>query len=285
MLRRLLLAPVAAAAAALSLMAAPAAVAEEAAHIPDYAFAFDGPFSGYDMGAVQRGFVIYKQVCSSCHAMEHLSYRNLGERGGPFAAYRVRNHETGEYEVVIGDQGHGSEFVDVNDNPFVRSIAADVTVQEIDRETGEMADRPARPADHFRSPFANEYAGRAANGGALPPDLSVIVNARHGGADYVRALLLGYTGEEEGGKYINHVFSGGLISMAPPLTEGIVEYEDGTPATMEQMATDVASFLQWAGDPHMEQRKSMGLQVMAFLIILTLLLYVAYKQVWRGTKH
>lgn len=285
MLRRLILAPVLALAAACAFISAPPAAAEEAVHFEDHAFSFDGPFGSYDMGAVQRGFVIYKQVCASCHAMDHLSYRNLGEPGGPFAAYRSRNHETGEYETTIGPHGHGAQFLDVNDNPFVRSIAADVQIPEIDRATGEMGDRPGRPSDHFRRPFANEYAARGANGGALPPDLSVITSARHGGADYVRALLLGYTGEDIDGKHVNHVFPGGLISMAPPLAEGVVTYEDGTNATLPQMASDVAHFLQWAADPHMEQRKSMGLQVLAFLLILTVLLYASYRQVWKDTKH
>jgi len=283
MLRRLIIA----AAALCALGTAPAMAAGDAHHPEEHAFSFEGPFGTYDMGAVQRGFAVYKQVCSSCHSMSHLSYRHLGERGGPFAAYQVRNHETGELEVVLGmpAEAHGATFVDINDNPFVRAIADDVMIAEIDRSTGETVERAGRASDRFRSPFANEFAARASNGGAYPPDLSVINAARHGGAEYIRSLLMHYTGEEEGGKYVNHYFPGGLIGMAPPLSEGILDYEDGTPATVAQMSTDVATFLQWATDPHMEARKSLGFQVLAFLLILTVLLYIAYKQVWRGQKH
>jgi cytochrome c1 len=285
MLRRLILAPALAIAAALAFTSAPAAAEEAAEPLPAYHFSFEGPFASYDMGAVQRGFQIYKQVCSNCHSMNHLAYRHLGEEGGPFAAYRSRNHETGEYETTIGPHGHGAQFLNVNDNPYVRSIAAEVMVPDVDHATGEATERAGRPADHFRNPYPNEFAARAANGGALPPDLSVIVLARTGGANYVRSLLLGYTGQEVEGKHYNKYFPGHLISMPHPLSEGVVTYEDGTNATLPQMATDIATFLQWAADPHMEQRKSMGLQVMAFLIILTLLLYAAYRQVWKDTKH
>jgi len=284
---RSLFASLIAATAAFVLAAAPvgAFAAEQAHHPEDVDYSFEGPFGAYDMAQVQRGFLVYKQVCSACHSMDHLSYRNLGEKGGPFAAYRVRNHETGEYETVIGSQGHGGEFLDIADNPFVRQIASDVVIMDVDRETGMEAERPGRPSDRFRRPFANEYAARAANGGALPPDLSVITSARHGGAEYVRSLLLGYSGELRDGKYINEYFAGGLIAMAPPIIEGAVTYDDGTEATAEQMATDVAAFLKWSTDPHLETRNRLGFTVIAFLLILSVMLYIAYKQVWRGQKH
>lgn len=265
----------------------PAFAASEAEHPEDHPFSFDSPVGNYDMGAVQRGFAVYKQVCAACHSMNHLAYRHLGERGGPFAAYRVRNHETGEPEIRIGVPAgvHGATFVDVTDNPFVRSIAADYTIADVDPNTGQPIDRPGRISDHFRAPFPNEAAARASNGGAYPVDLSVITLARHGGADYIRSLLMGYDGQVDGTLHHNPYFPGGWLAMPPPLSDGLMTYEDGTEATVEQMSTDVATFLQWAGDPHMEQRKSLGLQVLAFLIVLAGLLYLAYKQVWRGESH
>jgi cytochrome c1 len=224
--------------------------------------------------------------------MDHLSYRNLGEKGGPFAAYRVRNHETGEPEIVIGSHGHGGQLLGINDNPYVRQIASEVMIMEIDRESGLESERPGRISDRFRRPFANEYVARAANGGALPPDLSVITSARHGGADYVRSLLLGYVEPPPQGvdivegKHYNRFFAGHWIAMAPPLAaDDMVTYSDGTPATREQMANDVAEFLQWAADPHMETRKRTGIMAILFLAILSVLMYIAYKQVWRGQKH
>lgn len=284
MLRRFALAL----AAAVAISAAPANAAEEAEHPPNHAFSFESPVGHYDMGAVQRGFLVYKQVCAACHSMDYMAYRHLGEEGGPFAAYRLRNHETGEMEMRVGlpAGAHGVEFVDVTDNPYVRAIAAEYQIPDIDPNTGEAIERPGRISDHFRRPYANEVAGRAANGGAYPVDLSVITSARHGGADYIRALLLGYTGETRGVQFANRYFAGGWIGMPPPLVaDGQVTYEDGTEATVEQMATDVTHFLQWAADPHMETRKRTGIMVLVFLSVLAALLYLAYKQVWRGESH
>ncbi|MFZ4122035.1 MAG: cytochrome c1 [Caulobacterales bacterium] len=261
------------------------AFAAKGEHPHEHAWSWEGVLGTYDRGAVQRGFAVYKQVCSACHGMRHLSYRNLGERGGPFAAYQSMNHETGEEEIHLG--GHG-RLVDPNDNPYVRAIANDYQIPTIDTETGLETTRDGRPSDKFRYPYANEIQGRAANGGAYPPDLSVITHARHYGPDYVRSLLLGYTGERKDGKYVNPYMGGGLIAMAPPITDetaAAFTYDDGTVATKEQMAEDVVTFLQWAADPKMELRKQMGLGVMIFLLVLTLLLYAAYKQVWRGVKH
>ncbi|MGE0596728.1 MAG: cytochrome c1 [Hyphomonadaceae bacterium] len=274
-------------AAAAALFATPALAASEAEHPEDYRFSFDSPVGHYDMAQVQRGFQVYRQVCASCHSMNYLAYRHLGERGGPFAAYRMRNHETGEHEMRIGVPAgaHGAQFVDVTDNPYVRAIAEEVTVSDVDPNTGQPIDRPGRISDRFPRPYPNEAAGRSINGGAYPPDLSVITSARHGGADYIRALLTGYDGETEGLLYHNPYFPGGWIAMPPPLAEGVVVYEDGTEGTLDQYATDVTAFLQWAADPHMERRKAMGLQVLGFLIVLAGLLYLAYKQVWRNESH
>lgn len=260
--------------------------AGEAEHPHDHPFSFDSPVGNYDMAAVQRGFQVYQQVCSTCHAMEHLSYRHLGEEGGPFALYIVRNHETGEPERHIGKPAHGGSFVDVTENEYVRAIANAVTITDIDPSTGQPMDRPGRVSDRFRSPFPNEIAARASNGGAYPVDLSSITKARHGGADYIYALLTGYTGVSEGVLHENRYFPGGMIAMPPPLADGQVAYSDPeTPQTVAQYAEDVTYFLQWAGDPHMEERNRMGIVVLAFLLVLSGLLYLAYKQVWRGESH
>jgi cytochrome c1 len=280
MLRALTMAGAVAAAAA-----GVAFAAGDAEHPENYRFSFESPVGSYDMAAVQRGFQVYQQICATCHSMDHLAYRHLGERGAPFAVYMVRNHETGEPERHVGKPAHGGSFVDVTDNPYVRAIAAGVTISAADPNTGQLTDRPGRISDRFRRPFPNEAAARAANGGAYPPDLSVINLARHGGADYIRSLLIGYTGDSEGVLYHNRYFPGGRIAMPPPLAEGAVPYADGTATTVEQYATDVTTFLQWAADPHMEQRKRLGVVVIFFLLAMSILLYLAYKQVWRGVKH
>jgi cytochrome c1 len=261
--------------------------ANEARPPKDVHFSFDSPLGSYDMGAVQRGFEVYSQICSTCHSMDHLSYYNLGAPGAPFAMYRVRNHETGEMEARVGlPAGEHGEYVEIANNPYVRAIAANVQMPDIDEATGEATQRPGRISDHFHRPFANEAAARAANNGALPPDLSVIPLAREGGAHYVYSILTGYTGETRGTQYVNDYFPGRLISMPPPLSgDGLVTYSDGTRATRDQMAHDVVTYLQWAADPHMEERKAMGVQVIAFLLVLSGLLYLAYKAVWRGESH
>jgi ubiquinol-cytochrome c reductase cytochrome c1 subunit len=259
--------------------------AGEVEHPENHPFSFESPVGSYDMAAVQRGFQVYQQVCSTCHSMDHLAYRHLGQEGGPFALYMVRNHETGEMEPHVGKPEHGGTFVDVTENPYVRAIAAGVTISDIDPNSGQPADRPGRISDHFRRPFPNEIAARASNGGAYPVDLSVITSARHGGADYIRSLLMGYDGASEGTLYHNRYFPGGKIAMPPPLAEGAVPYADGSPTTVEQYATDVATFLQWSADPHMEERKRLGLVVLAFLVVLAGLLYLSYKQVWRNESH
>jgi len=276
-----------AAAAVLIAAAGVAFAAGEAEHPQNYPFSFESPVGDYDMAAVQRGFQVYQQVCAACHGMDHLAYRHLGEEGGPFAAYMERDHETGQLRLreVPGPPEHGGHFVDVVDNLWVRAIAEGVTIVDTDPNSGQPVERPGRISDYFRNPFPNEVAARAANGGAYPPDLSVITLARHGGADYIRSLLIGYDGESQGVLHHNRYFPGGWIAMPPPLAEGAVSYEDGTPTTVTQYATDVATFLQWAADPHMEARKRTGIVVIAFLLALSILLYLAYKQVWRGESH
>ncbi|MGY6532928.1 cytochrome c1 [Glycocaulis sp.] len=235
-----------------------------------FTFSFDGPFGTFDRGAMQRGFYVYQQVCAACHSLEHLAIRHLGQRGGPF---------------------HDPAYPNPNDNPVVRAIAAEYIVEDGPDEFGEMFERPGRPSDRFPSPYANEQQGRAANNGAYPPDLSIITRARHYGAPYLRSLMLGY-GEEapdyidlRPGLYYNPYFPGGLIAMPPQFEDGLLEYADGTEATAEQMAYDLTVFLHWASDPHMEQRKQLGLMVMLYLLILCGLLYATYRQIWRKVEH
>ena len=256
-------------AAALSL-AAPGLAAEDAHHPEDHEWSFEGPFGTFDRASLQRGFQVYEQVCSACHSLDYVAFADLGREGGPF---------------------HNEEYANPNENPVVRASEADYMITDGPDDFGDMFERPGRPADEFPDPYANDQQARAANGGALPPNLSVITKARQGGPEYIRSLLLGY-GEEppedlevRPGLYYNPYFSGGLIAMPPQLQDGLVEYADGTEATAEQMAHDVVAFLAWAGEPHLEARKRMGMMVMIYLLILCALLWAAYKQVWSRIAH
>ncbi|TGY87583.1 cytochrome c1 [Marinicauda algicola] len=265
LLNRLLVA----AAGALAL-AAPGLAAEKAKEPEAHTWSWEGPFGQYDQAELQRGFQVYQQVCASCHALEYMSFRNLGEEGGPF---------------------FDPEYPNPNDNPVVRAIAADYMIVDGPDEFGEMFEREGRPADRFPSPFPNENAAAAANGGAVPPNLSLIVKARTGGAEYIRSLMLGYdypVPEDvtvRPGQYYNPYFPGGVLAMPPQLMEGLVEYADGTEATPEQMAHDVTAFLAWAAEPHMEARKSLGFMVMIYLLIVCVLVWLAYRQVWSRVHH
>ena len=215
-----------------------------------------GIFGTYDRGALQRGFLVYKQVCSACHSMNLVAYRNLADLGYSEAE--------------------------------IKSIAAEKTVSDGPDDEGKMFDRPGRPSDHFVPPFANEKAARFANNGALPPDLSLIVKARHGGEDYVYSVIL-HDGETPPtdlklmpGMNYDAYFPGHQIAMPPPLaSDDMVSYSDGTKATREQMAKDVVQFLAWASEPHMEQRKRIGVRVMLFLLVMAGVFYAAKRQTWR----
>ena len=344
------------------------------AHEPEGGWAFEGPVGELDMASVQRGYQVYREVCSSCHSMRLMSYRNLGEPGGPF---------------------YDPEYPNANNNPLVKSFAAqDEILSTEPNDVGDYDYRPARTSDTFKSPYPNAAAARAANGGALPPDLSVITKARHGGASYIYSLLSGYPSEDafstrevpveevepaeseaeaegdgteaaeageaeaaemasaegetaagegetetadaeeaapartetetvidvsavealhhggghyEGelvqpvGQYYNpymsgdttaqwrgdprHTPPGGFLAMPPQLSDGRVTYMDGTEATVEQMAKDVANFLQWAGEPKQSQRKSTGLAVMIYLLIFAVLLWFSFHRIWRNVEH
>jgi len=231
---------------------------------------FNGAFGTYDTAAAQRGYQVYREVCSSCHQLKHLSFRHLGDKGAPF---------------------YNKKYSNPNDNPLVKNFAADWSIETIDGETGDIIERPGVPADKFPAIYSNEAAARASNGGGLPPDLSVIVAARNGGADYIYNLLLAYDAEMPHdfnlgpGLSYNPVMDGGAIAMTNPLSEGLVEYADGTEATVEQMAADITEFLAWSSDPKMEQRKYTGMMTMLYLLILAILLWFSYKRVWKNVEH
>ena len=264
-------------AVALALPAVPA-LAQDHAHAspqpPRLKWSFAGPFGKFDQAQLQRGFKIYKEVCAACHSAEMLSFRNLAETGGP--GYSVAQAETiaGEYKIKDGPN-----------------------------DQGEMFERAGRLADAFPKPFANEQAARVANGGASPPDFSVIAKARtyergfpwfvfdmftqyqEHGADYIAALLRGYQEkpknmEMPAGMSFNMYFPGHAIGMPPPLQDGQVTFDDEAPATIEQYSKDVSAFLMWVAEPHLVARKRLGLQVMIFLLVLASLLYFTKKKVW-----
>ena len=210
----------------------------------------------FDRASLQRGFQVYKEVCASCHSMQYLSYRNLGEPGGP-------------------------EFTQEE----VKAIAASVEIEDGPDSQGEMFTRPGKPSDKFKSPYPNVEASTVANGGAYPPDMSVLVKARPGGADYMYSVLMGYEEPPAGmklddGVYYNKYMIGQKIKMASPLSDGIVEYSDGTDATMDQMARDVTTFLAWAAEPELEVRHKLGIKVIIYLILLTVLVYLSMKKIW-----
>ena len=230
--------------------------AEKAAKPMSPGWSFKGFFGTFDRASLQRGYQVYTEVCASCHSMKHLSYRNLSQPGGP---------EFSEDQVKI--------------------IASQFEVRDGPNDDGEMFDRPGRPSDNFVSPYANDKEATAANGGAYPPDMSVLVKARMGGADYIYSLLLGYEEPPEGislddGVYYNKYMAGNKIKMSNPLSEGIVEYGDGTKATEEQMAKDVTTFLSWTAEPHLEERHKIGFRAIVYLIIITILVYFSMKKIW-----
>ncbi len=221
---------------------------------------FKGLFGKFDRGALQRGYQVYTEVCSSCHSMKYLSYRNLTEKGGP-------------------------EFTEQE----AKAIAASFEVTDGPNSDGEMFTRPGKLSDKFVMPYENVKAAQAANGGAYPPDMSVLVKARGGGVDYIYSLLQGYEEPPIGvtldeGVHYNKYMYGNKIKMANPLSDGLVEYADGTEATIEQMSKDVTTFLMWTAEPHLEARHQMGFKAIIYLIILTVLVYFSMKRIWSRVK-
>ena len=228
------------------------------------AFAFEGPFGTYDRGALQRGFQVYKEVCSACHNLDHIAFHNMYEAGGPSFTEAQAKAIAAGYQIPADPNDKG----------------------ETTDEKGVRLTRAGTLADHFPPPFPNEEAARANNSGALPPDLSMIVKARAGGPQYVYSIITGFSAKPPAGfkvtegKYFNPYFEGWNISMPPPLVANAVTYSDGTKATIEQEAHDVAVFLSWASDPKMEERKRTGLGVLIFLVVLSGLLFLSYRKVW-----
>jgi ubiquinol-cytochrome c reductase cytochrome c1 subunit len=228
-------------------------------------WSFNGPLGTYDRAALQRGFQVYKEVCSACHSLSLVAIRNLADRGGPEFAEAQVAAIAASYKVPADPDQQG-KTVDASGQPLTR---------------------PATPADYFPPPFPNEKAARAAMNGALPPDLSLIVKAREGHEDYVYSILTSFgppppNSKMAPGMNYNPMFPGRQIAMPPPLSNGSVTYADGTPNTVDQEARDVVTFLAWASEPKMEERKRTGFNVMIFLIGFTTLLYFSYRRVWQG---
>ncbi len=249
---------------------------EENLRPPAQGWSFGGPFGRFDQAQLQRGYQVYREVCSNCHSMHYMSFRNLSDAGGP-------------------------EFTDSQ----VKALASSYKVQDGPNDSGDMFDRPGRASDPFPAPFPNEQAARAANGGALPPDMSVLAKARdiegpwysfliepfqqyqEGGPDYIHALLNGYAEKPQdfdlpNGKYYNVYFPGHAISMPKPLSDGQVDYTDGSPKTVEQYSHDVAAFLMWVAEPKLTERKRTGLSVIVFLVVFAGLLYAVKRRIWAG---
>ena len=227
---------------------------EEGVELQNPGFSFEGFLGRYDKAALARGFQVFHEVCANCHNLHLVAYRNLSEVG-----------------LTVDE---------------IKAVAAERTIKDGPADDGSYFDRPGRPSDYFIGPFPNDKAA-AATYGAAPPDLSLMAKARKGGPNYVYSLLLGFEDTPpEGvqipdGKYFNKVFPGHAISMPPPLADDAVTYKDGTKATKEQMAKDVSVFLNWAAEPELDARKSLGLKVLGFLAILSVLLYALKRQIWK----
>jgi len=275
-----------AAAAGLALAAQPVAAAEggHGYALRDGGFSFEGPFGTFDQGQLQRGYKVYREVCASCHGMDLMYFRTLAEPGGPF----YDSHQASPAE-----------------NRFVKALAAEAQIADIDTETGEPVMRDGTAADRFPNPYPNATAAAAANGGAAPPDLSVMAKARAGGAAYIYSLLTGYVAppaelQIRPGQHYNaymagdltpfmpegaHVPPGGFIAMPPPLRDGQVTYDDDAPETADQYAKDVAAFIAWASDPKQVQRKQSGVGTLIFLLLFAGVTYLSYRRIWKGVAH
>ena len=219
-------------------------------------WSFQGFFGTFDRSSLQRGYQIYSEVCASCHSMKYLSYRNLAEEGGP------------EFSV---DQA--------------KAIASNYEVTDGPNSDGEMFTRQAKLSDKFVMPYANDAEAKISNGGAYPPDMSVLLKARAGGADYIYSVLLGYEDPPEGmelddGVYYNKYMYGNKIKMPQQLYDDLVTYADGTAATPEQMAKDITTFMAWTAEPKLEERHKFGFRAITYLIILTILVYFSMKKIW-----
>jgi cytochrome c1 len=273
--------------AAMALVPAAASAAEGHAEIARQHWSFSGFTGQFDKAQLQRGFQVYQQICSNCHSLKRVAFRNLVQPGGP-------------------------EFPEAS----VKALAHDWPNKITDgpNDQGKMFERPALLSDPILGPYKNDQEARASQNGALPPDLSLMARARaverdppwyihpflmlgdilnsyqEGGADYIYALMTGFSDPPAGfhlvdGKYYNHAFPGHQISMPPPLSDGAVSYQDGTPDTVQNYAHDVAAFLSWTADPSLDQRKRIGWQVMLYLLVTTVLLYIGKRRIWSAIKH
>jgi ubiquinol-cytochrome c reductase cytochrome c1 subunit len=256
MMRRGILATLSAALIGLGVGASASAAEFEAPPLQDWSFS--GIFGAFDKASLQRGFQVYREVCAGCHSLKLVAYRNLSALG-----YSEKE---------------------------VKAFAAEAEVTDGPNDDGEMFQRPGLPSDRFVPPFANDQAARAANNGAFPPDLSVLTKARYRrmgweGSDYIYAVLTGYRDPPKGvavaeGMNYNPYFPSERIAMPPPLADDGVEFADGTKATVNQMAEDVTTFLAWAAEPEMEERKRLGIKVILFLLVLTGLLLALKRKIW-----
>jgi ubiquinol-cytochrome c reductase cytochrome c1 subunit len=240
---------------AAALLAGAGAQAAEGPAMPAQKWSFNAPFGVYDRAELQRGYQVFNEICSGCHSLYLIRYRNLAEIG--FSAAEVK------------------------------AIAAAEKVQDGPNDKGEMFERAALPHDPFKKPFANEQAARAAFNGAYPPDLSLIAKARPDGPNYLHALMTGYGDAPSSmkmgeGLHFNKFFPGSQIAMPPPLADGQVVYADGTKATVDRMARDVTAFLMWTAEPRLEDRHRLGLKVILFLVVLTGFFIVAKRKIWAG---
>jgi cytochrome c1 len=267
-------------AVSLSVLGMRVALAQEAEAPPRLSWSFHGPFGTYDQAQLQRGFKVYREVCSTCHSIKLLAFRNLADPGGP-------------------------DFTEAQ----AATVAASFQVTDGPNDKGEMFQRPGKLADYFPPPFPNDQAARAALGGGLPPDMSVLAKARsheagfprfifdaftqyqEAGPDYIHAILTGYEEQPPAGFALspgtqyNKYFPGHAIAMPKPLSDGQVEYTDGAPATVDQYAKDISAFLMWAAEPKLDERKRLGFQVFVYLIVLTGLLYFTKRRVWHDVHH
>ena len=245
-----------AAAAALALTTG--ANAAEHVKIPAETWTFDGVLGHFDKQQIQRGFQVYKDVCANCHSLKYIAFRHLGALGYSEAQ--------------------------------IRSLAATYQVDDGPNDEGDMFKRPGRASDHFPKPYANDALARGGNGGALPPDLSLITKAREGGPDYIYHLLLGYENPPAGvevtpGLHYNKFFPGGQIAMSKQITDGVVTYADGAPTDAANVAKDVTAFLHWAAEPNLEARHSTGLRVVMYALIFALLAFLAKRRLWKDIPH
>ena len=225
--------------------------------MPKHKWSFNGISGTFDQSSIQRGYKVYREVCSGCHSMKLLYFRDLIEIG--FTADEVK------------------------------AIAAEYTVLDGPNDEGEMFERPAKSSDHFVSPFANEQEARVSNNGSYPPDLSVITKAKKNGPDYIYNLLLGYRESPEDfeigeGMYYNEWKEGHQIAMAQPLEDGYVDYDDGTENTLPQLAKDLTTFLVWSAEPELEVRKNLGIKVILFFIILGFFVFLVKKRLWKAVS-